>query len=66
MDKLVLKDNKERYYKVDNFKRFLNHLLEFHTSNGKANNSIHEENGFYFTVTSVMLEKVISFIKKLN
>ena len=66
MEKLILKDNTERNYEVDDSKRFLNHLLEFHTLNGKANNSIHEENGFYFTVTSEMLEKLISFVKKLK
>ena len=36
------------------------HLLEFHVCNGEADNSIHEEKGFYFNVTSEMLEKITS------
>jgi len=66
MEQLILKDNKGRNYTIDDPKRFQTHLLEFHTLIGKADNSIHEENGFYFTVTSEMLEKVTSFVKKLN
>ena len=66
MAKLILKDNSGKNYVVNNPKRFQKHLLEFHISNGKANNSIHEENGFYFTVTSEMLDKVSTFISKLD
>ena len=64
MEKLILKDNSGRNYIVDNPKLFQKHLLEFHVYNDEADNSIHEENGFYFTVTSEMLEKVTSFINK--
>ena len=64
MEKLILKDNSGRDYVVDNPKRFQKHLLEFHIYNGEADNSIHEEKGFYFTVTSEMLEKVSTFISK--
>ena len=64
MEKLVLKDNNGRNYVVDKPIRFQKHLLEFHVDKGKADNSIHEEKGFYFTVTSEMLEKVTSFINK--
>ena len=66
MAKLILKDNSGKNYVVNNPKRFQKHLLEFHASNGEANNSIHEEKGFYFTVTSEMLEKVTSFINKFE
>ena len=66
MKKLILKDNRGRNYVVDNPKLFQKHLLEFHVCNGEADNSIHEEKGFYFNVTSEMLEKVTSFINKFE
>ena len=46
MAKLILKDNNGKNYVVKNPKRFQKHLLEFHISNGQANNSIHEEKVF--------------------
>ena len=66
MEKLILKDNSTRNYVVDDPKKFQKHLLEFHVYNGEADNSIHEEKGYYFTVTSEILEKVTNFVKKLN
>ena len=66
MEKLILKDNSSRNFVVDDPKRFQKHLLEFHVYNGEADNSIHEEKGFYFTVTSEILEKVTSFINKFE
>ena len=66
MAKLILKDNSGRNYVVDNPKLFQKHLLDFHVCNGEADNSIHEENGFNFIVTSKMLEKITSFINKLE
>ena len=66
MEILILKDNSGRNYVVDNPKCFQKHLLEFHAYNGEADNSIHEENGFHFIVTSEMLEKVTSLINKLD
>ena len=66
MEKLILKDNSSRNFVVDDPKCFQKHLLEFHGYNGEADNSIHEEKGFYFTVTSEMLEKVTSFINKFE
>ena len=66
MHKLVLIDNNGREYIVKDPQRFYNHLTNFHCSDKKGDNSIHEEKGFYFTVTSEMLEKVTSFINKLE
>ena len=66
MKKLMLKDNRGKNYQIEDPKSFHKHLLKFHSLNGIANNSIHEENGFYFTVTSGMLEEVTSFVVKLD
>ena len=46
MAQLILKDNSGINYVVNNPKRFQKHLLEFHITNGQANNSIHEEKVF--------------------
>ena len=40
-----------RKYKIPDINNFFKHLTDFHTENGHGNNSLHEENGFYFTVT---------------
>ena len=66
MEKLILIDNSGRNYEVNNPESFQKHLLEFHVYNGEADNSIHEEKGCYFTITSEMLEKVTSFVNKLD
>ena len=66
MEKLILEDKSGRNYEVNNPESFQKHLLEFHVYNGEADNSIHEEKGCYFTVTSEMLEKVTSFVNKLD
>ena len=58
MNKLTVKDNSGKDYTIDDPKRFKQHLLDFHTSNDKANLSLHEENGYYFTVTEDFFEKI--------
>ncbi len=64
MNKLTVKDNNGKDYTIDDPSRFKKHLLDFHTSNDKANLSLHEENGYYFTVTTKLLNEVITFIEK--
>jgi len=64
MNKLTVKDNNGKDYTIDDPIRFKQHLLDFHTLNDKANLSLHEENGYYFTVTTKLLNEVITFIKK--
>ena len=49
MNQLIIIDNNRNNYIVGNPKQFRKHLIDFHTSNGKADNSLHEENGCYFT-----------------
>ena len=62
MSKLILIDNSSREYLVKDPKRFYNHLIEFHAQDKKADLSIHEENGFYFTVTQELFKKVEKFV----
>ena len=62
MTKLVLFDNNFREYIVKDPQLFYDHLIEFHTTNKIADNSVHEENGFYFTVTEDLFKKVEKFV----
>jgi len=39
-------------YLISNIDNFKNHILNYHTVNGEPDNSIHEENGYYFKVDS--------------
>ena len=62
MHKLVVIDNNGREYIVKDPQRFYNHLTNFHCSDKKGDNSIHEENGSYFTVTEDLFQKVENFV----
>ena len=62
MHNLTLIDNGSREYIVKDPRRLYEHLIEYHTTNEKADHSVHEENGFYFTVTEEMFKKVENFI----
>ena len=64
MNLLILKDNKGCKYVVDDPNRFKQHLFDYHSYNGKADLSIHEENGHYFTVTTKLLDEVNEYIRK--
>ena len=64
MNQLIVKDNNGNKYVVVDPNRFRQHLFDFHTYNGKADLSLHEENGHYFTVTTKLLDEVNKFIKK--
>ena len=62
MINLILNDNNSREYIVKEPQRFYDHLIEYHTTNKIADNSVHEENGFYFTVTEDLFNKVENFV----
>ena len=62
MANLILSDNNSRKYIVKYPQRLYDHLIECHTSNKIADNSVHEENGFYFTVTKDLFKKVENFV----
>ena len=48
-------------YVVQNMKTFKEHIIKYHTANGKPDGSIHEENGFYFRID----DKFFKRLKKL-
>jgi|TARA_B100001013_G_C24593981_1_gene435989 hypothetical protein len=54
-----IKDIDGRDYIIEDLDRFISHLEDFHTVNGKADGSLHEENGYYFKVTQDFLEQII-------
>ena len=62
MNELILIDNNSKEYVVKDPKRFYDHLIKYHTKNKTANHSVHEENGFYFTVTEELFKKVENFV----
>ena len=57
--KLIIKDLDHRSYEVKNIDDFMEHLYTFHTyANGEGDNSLHEENGYYFKITPEFLEEL--------
>ena len=66
MKELVLKSDDGREYKVEDVNRFYQHLIDFHSDNSIGNNSVHEENGYYFTVTPSFYDSVKKFIENKN
>ena len=54
-----IKDIDGRDYIIEDLDLFITHLKDFHTVNGKADASLHEENGYYFKVTQDFLDNVI-------
>ena len=54
-----IKDINGRDYIVEDLDRFIIHLKDFHTVNGNADGSLHEENGYYFKVTQDFLDNII-------
>ena len=37
-------------YDISDLKSFVSHIKKYHTINGIPNDSVHEENGYYFRV----------------
>tara|TARA_Y100000588_G_scaffold388700_1_gene489562 strand:+ start:461 stop:664 length:204 start_codon:yes stop_codon:yes gene_type:complete len=59
-------DNNRKKYLIKDINNFFQHLINFHTNQGKADNSIHEENGYYFTVTQEFFEKIKEICNSKN
>jgi hypothetical protein len=57
-------DDNGRAYNIPDLKRFKKHLLDFHSKNGKGDNSLHEENGHWFRVTDEFYEHIMSIMEK--
>ena len=37
-------------YEIQDLKSFISHIKKYHTIDGHPDNSIHEENGYYFNI----------------
>lgn len=61
---LKLIDDYGKPYEVIDVYRLQQHLIDFHSINGKGDNSLHEENGYWFTVTPVFYEFVVQYDSK--
>ena len=59
MKEVDLIDDYGRRYRIKNFKKFKNHILKYHTINGKPDNSLHIENGMSFRVTNKFFDKLM-------
>ena len=60
-------DNDGKKYQIKDINNFFQHLIDFHTNQDQeADNSLHEENGHYFTVTEVFFEKIKEFYNSKN
>ena len=52
MKRILIEDDYGKGFEIKDLDLFKKHLINFHSYNGKGNNSLHEEEGYYFTVTS--------------
>ena len=46
------------YYDIPDIQRFKEHIIKYHTNDCKADNSIHEENGFYFKIDNQFFDNI--------
>ena len=55
-----IEDDYGKAYNIPDLKKFKKHLLDYHSQNGKGDNSLHEENGYWFRVTEAFYEHIMS------
>ena len=60
MNNATIKDYYGKDYQVTNLEKFKKHLTDYHSINGKGDNSLHEENGRYFKITDKFIELILS------
>ena len=54
MDKIYLRDNHDRTYIIQDIKSFYSHVFKYHA----FGTSVHEENGYFFTVDEKFRKKI--------
>ncbi len=59
MKEIELIDDYGKSYRIKNFKKFKDHILKYHTLNGKPDNSLHVENGMNFTITDEFFNRIM-------
>ena len=57
---ITIKDDYGKEYNIRDLKKFKKHLLDYHSRNGKGDNSLHEENGYWFRVTKQFYKQIMS------
>ncbi|MDC3132588.1 hypothetical protein OA501_00035 [Flavobacteriaceae bacterium] len=57
---IIIKDDYGKDYKVPDLEAFKSHIEKYHTRNGKGDGSLHEENGYWFSVTDEFYRYVMS------
>ena len=55
----VIKDDNGRIYHPDNLNEFKNHIKKYHTINGVGDNSLHIEDGRFFTVSKTFYKNLM-------
>ena len=60
MKKIYIKDDNGDNFLIENIEKFKKHIIQFHSYNNQVDNSIHEENGKYFTVTKEFFKHIKS------
>ena len=55
----IIKDDFGNDFIIEDLKKFKNHLTAFHTIDGKADNSVFEEKGRFFTITDEFYNKIL-------
>jgi len=55
----VIKDDNGRIYHPENLNEFKNHIKKYHTIDGVGDNSLHIEDGRFFTVTKIFYRNLI-------
>ena len=51
MKKIIIQDDYGKNYVIEDLIEFKNHIKNFFSINGEGDNSLHEENGRFFTIT---------------
>jgi len=59
LKKIIIKDYYGENYQIDDLERFKNHIIDYHSINGKGDNSLHEENGKYFKITDEFIKIIL-------
>ena len=53
-----IRDIYGKVYKIPDMVSFLEHIERFHTFNGIPDNSIHEENGYFFRINKEFFSNI--------
>ncbi len=57
---MKIKDVHGNDYSIKDLTSFKNHIIKFHTINGVPDNSIHEEDGYYFKVNQELYNQIFN------